>query len=195
MTAKAPKVYGLHGEAGVGKDTVAGLIEAHSVTVHSAYADPMYAALAAMSFKAPSREDKEKQVPGFAFTFRKALQKLGDWGRDLDPELYIKLLEAKYQEAQAQAESSDWLMTGDDWDWNYVMRDVRYSDEQQHVYSKGGIIIHVVGRAYDMQGHHTHSSEAGITLRPGDIVLDNSGTLAELETKVLSILEGTHVTL
>ena len=73
--------------------------------------------------------------------------------------------------------------------------DVRFINEAEYIQSKGGIIVRVSRPAADEgenQGIKGHASEAETGLIKADYVLDNSGTLDDLNDKVRNLLCQLH---
>ena len=165
------KMIGVTGPAGSGKDTVAGyLVEYHNYTQKS-FAAPLKAMLAAIGFPEPAnREDKEKQIEGFPFSWRKLAQTLGTEWRDLvDRELWLKLAQQQFGP-------------------QVVFSDARFNWEAEAIRQAGGIIIHLEGRSVDLGNEAGHASEAGVTRKPEDFIITNQGTIADLYNSVESIL-------
>lgn len=62
--------------------------------------------------------------------------------------------------------------------------DVRFPNEATWIHSKGGQIIRVVKD--DAKPVRAHESESYIETLPADLILDNNGSLATLETQIMS---------
>lgn len=153
-------LIGITGRAGAGKDTVAdSLVTRHGFTKIS-WADSLKAGMAAMGFPEPAnREDKEKLIPGFNFSWREAAQKLGtEWGRHLDPDIWLKTTERRMRRATDR----------------FVIADVRFNNEADMVRRKGGVMLFLHGRAADLGENAGHASEAGVLFKPEhDHMIDN----------------------
>lgn len=161
-------VIGICGRAGAGKDTVGDWLVKNRGFKRISFATPIYAALEAIGFPAPAtREEKEAKIEGFDFSWREAAQTLGtEWGRGLDKNLWLKIVEAK-------------IATG-----HFVITDVRFENEAQMI-RKQGAIIHVGGRHSDLGERSSHVSEMPVMYYPGtDYVINNSGTMEELYTEL-----------
>jgi len=170
------KLIGLTGKAGAGKDTVADyLVHTLSGTVKMAMAGTLKAMLTAAGLLEPNdRADKERIIPGFTFSWRQAAQRLGtEWGRTLDPEIWLKLVPLKLDVIRAADER-----IGDD--TLVVISDIRFENEADMVRQMGGAIWHIAGREADLGENVGHVSEAGILFYPDqDELIDNRGTLEE----------------
>jgi hypothetical protein len=169
-------IIGLTGKAGVGKDTVAGLLTGYRFS-HYAFAKPLKQALAVLGLKEPeTREEKEASIPGRAYSYRRAAQLLGtEWARSLDPDFWVRLAEQNIRQ-----------------ETNVVVTDVRFENEARFIRSiPGAAIWHIVGRAATTVGEAgMHASEQSIAVEPQDVVLSNSGTLVDLSKAVSALMEG-----
>lgn len=170
-------IIGITGPAGAGKDTVADyLVQAHDFRKLS-WASPLKAMLAAAGLPEPAnRDDKEKQIPGFDFSWRQAAQRLGtEWGRGLDADIWIKMVGQILRE-QPHVE--------------WVISDCRFENETALIRSLGGQILHLEGRSVDLGAAAGHASEAGLTQLPEDWLLYNNGTISEMYSEVGIVLLG-----
>ena len=169
-------LIGLTGKAGAGKDTAADILCAEYGFTRLAFASGLKTMLASIGFEEPCRADKEKQIPGFAFSYRKAAQELGtEWGRSVDPDLWVKLLERKLLSMGAG---------------HFVITDVRFKNEVRLVQKLGGRVIEIQGRQSDLGSRSKHASEAGLPEKDIDLVIQNSGSIAELKLKLCRALLG-----
>jgi hypothetical protein len=152
------KVVGVTGKAGSGKDTVADyLVQEYGFTKVS-FASILKNMLKVAGLPEPTnREDKEKLIEGFDFSWRDAAQKLGtEWGRSLDENIWVKLTTASLGEAK------------------YVFSDVRFDNEASEIRKQGGAIIHLQDRGVDMGKLMEHASERGVARRSTDYEISNS---------------------
>ena len=158
-------IIGLAGKAGSGKDTVGDWMVEQAGFEKVSFAEPIYAALAAMGFPAPAtREEKEAKIKGFDFSWRQAAQTLGtEWGRGLDKHLWLKIVESKLRSSNP-----------------IVVTDVRFENEALMIRKLGGYIIHIHGRGSFLGERALHTSENGLEVYPEDWTIENSGTLGEL---------------
>lgn len=167
------QLVGITGRAGAGKDTIADyLVSQHGFTKLS-FAAVLKTMMHAAGFPEPAnREDKEKPIDGFSFTWREAAQKLGtEWGRALDQDLWVKVMERHLQNAAN-------LYAATPNHARFVFSDVRFENEAAMIRRLGGKMLFVHGRAADLGANAAHASEAGIELHPNvDLTIDNSGDL------------------
>src|SRR5207244_10232212 len=118
------------------------------------------------------RDDKEKIVDGFNFSWREAAQKLGtEWGRALDDNLWIKLTVMG-------------LMQGE----KYVISDVRF-DNEAVVVRENGDLIYLTGRGADLGTNALHASEAGVSWSADDIIIVNSLSKDSLYEEIDNLLD------
>jgi hypothetical protein len=174
-------LVGITGPAGSGKDTVADYLVREHGFVKLSFAGPLKAMLAAAGMPEPAdRALKEHMVPGFTFTWREAAQTLGtQWGRALDPEIWVKVVEQRLLSAAPSA--------------RYVLSDVRFENEAAMIRRCGGTVLHMTGRAADLGVNAAHASEAGIAVFAQDWVVANGGALENTFRRVDQILFGSLV--
>lgn len=176
-------LIGITGRAGAGKDTVADFLVREYGFVKLSVAGPLKRMLAAAGLTEPAdREDKEKSIEGFDFTWRQAAQALGtEWGRSLDPSLWVKILAKEVRNLERM-----YSATGA----RVVISDIRYDNEAYMVRELGGQVMHILGRAADLGQAADHASEDGVLYFPRrDKVLVNDGTLQDLYRKVPLLLK------
>ena len=162
-------IIGISGLAGCGKSTVAKyLVEQYGFTEIS-FAAILKDMLSVAGLQEPSnRDDKEKFIAGFPFTWREAAQKLGtEWARGLDKDFWVKLTMRNLKEGK-----------------NYVFSDVRFDNEAEAIINEGGFNIQLVGRKVDLGSSASHASEAGINSSLITRVINNNGTMEDLKFKV-----------
>lgn len=170
-------LLGLTGPAGVGKDTVAMLLRDYGFSSY-ALASPIKKMLSAVGLHEPkTREEKEANLPGRQFSYRKAAQTLGtEWARNLEDAFWLNLAEQE-------------LLKHD----RLVITDVRFENEAAWLRQHGGRLIHICGRATTVDGEAAkHASEAGIRPTPSDLYLVNDATLAELNGKTSRLLSSIY---
>lgn len=169
------KIIGIAGAAGSGKDTVADFLVMRFGYTKVSMAGPLKAALACLGFAEPfNRDDKEKLIEGFDFTWREAAQKLGtEFGRALDPDIWVKIMATRFRRG------SDRL----------IVSDIRFGNEAEMIREQGGKMLFLAGRAADLGSNAGHSSEAGVEFYPStDGLIDNSGDFEWTKQQVVSYL-------
>lgn len=165
---------GLTGPAGVGKDTVASLLAGYGYSPY-AFATPMKEMLRVAGLTEPStREAKELNLEGEAYSYRQAAQRLGtEWARHLDENFWVKVAAKRVGGLP-----------------RVVFSDVRFENEADWIRSAGGRIIHIIGRQTTVQGvAATHASENGIRKADADLVLSNDSTIETLHDRVFQLLK------
>jgi len=173
-------IIGLTGKAGSGKDTMADYLVQNYGFIKVSFAGPLKAGLAAMGMPEPkSREDKEKPIEGFNFSWREAAQKLGtEFGRGLDSDIWVKLLLKHI----AQHPECGLCHFG-----------CSLENEAALIRQGGYPVVHIRGRQVELGPLAEHASEAGIAEVSRDFVILNEGTLAELY-EVIRIMIEEHLT-
>ena len=176
------KILGLAGPAGAGKDTVGEMVrqfyvEHNQQSQSLSFASTLKAMLSAGGFPEPSdRARKEDKLEGFDFSWRAAAQQLGsEWGRSLDPDIWVKVVQAKITTEP---------------EWVHVITDVRFENEARMVRSMGGEVWHLQGRKADLGDLAVHVSEIPVKHSFQDFVLTNDGDLQDLERSVKALLVG-----
>lgn len=172
-------VIGLAGRARVGKDSVAEmLLRIGAARYRYSFAAPIKAMLLAafrIDMDGPDwAYRKEQAVPHLGVSPRRLAQTLGtEWGRQMiHPDIWVK-------EAQLHMMENGPGM---------VISDVRFDNEAEWVRLIGGKVIHITRT--DAPVVRPHASENGVPTHDGDWHLDNSGTLAELRTRVAELFRG-----
>ena len=170
-------LIGITGPARSGKDTAADLIVAAVGGYRYAFADPLRAMLrVGLGIDLDTaywKEHKEKPIPAFGGKSpRQMLQTLGtEWGREMvDGDLWVTL-------ARAQL-----LARGP----GMVVSDARFLNEALFIRRIGGKLIHIRRKAAAPIA--AHKSENGIEVAPEDIVIDNDGTLEDLQASLFVAL-------
>lgn len=140
-------IVGITGAAGSGKDTAADYLVSKYGFTKVSFAAILKNMLSVAGLPEPSnRDDKEKNVEGFDFTWREAAQTLGtEWGRSLDENIWVKLTMTSLEDGK-----------------NYVFSDVRFDNEAEAILCKNGVVVQMNGRAADLGQSATHASEQGI---------------------------------
>jgi hypothetical protein len=172
-----PRIIGLTGPAGCGKTFVAGMVP-DAVVV--GLADPIYAALASIlgipETVLRQRATKERPIEWLGKSPRQLLQTLGtDWGRMLVAEdLWLRIARRRIEELAATGAGT------------IVIADVRFDNEAALVHEMGGEVWLVDRRPATEAAPHV--SEAGLSQRLIDRVIDNTGTPEQTRANVAAIL-------
>ncbi len=177
----APALIGLTGYAGTGKDTVRSILEEHGY--HGfAFADPMRAMVRAMveagGFDVrflDRRELKEEPIPRLGFSYRELMQTLGDWGRGLAPDFWVRPTSAYLADVMPQTFGK------------FVVSDVRFINEAAWVRKQGGVIWRVHRDLAGPVREHVSESEQD-DIKP-TLTIHNNGSLDDLRTSVREALE------
>jgi hypothetical protein len=174
-----PKLFGLTGAAGCGKDTIAqvmiGLDEYEFTRV--AFADPLKDVMRVLGIDGNDRSIKE--LPHDILcgkSPRYAMQTLGtEWGRDLiGPDIWVRCAKRKIELAMASG-------------IDVVVTDVRFDEEADMVRSMGGCIVHVVRPGIAAVAHHRSEIPVTVDSRR-DLGLCNDGDIDALLGKVSALL-------
>lgn len=172
-----PRIIGLAGPAGCGKNLVASMVP-DAVVIQ--LADPIYAALSAMlgipDTVLRQRATKERPIDWLGKSPRQMLQTLGtDWGRTLVAEdIWLRIARRRIEELAASGVST------------VVIADVRFDNEARMVQEMGGEVWGV--DRGPTAGVSPHVSEAGLSPGMVDRVIDNTGTPDQTRANVAAIL-------
>lgn len=158
-------LIGISGKAGSGKDTAACYFVNNHGFLQYAIAGPLKRALEVLGIHEPrDRNLKEALIPGRAYSYRRAAQKLGtEWARELDIDFWLNLAKDYYESAA----------------WSVVISDVRFENEAAFVRERGGLVIHLRGRSANVD-NAGHPSEQGLEVHESDCVISNTGSLESL---------------
>jgi hypothetical protein len=170
-------IIGLCGTAGAGKNTVAERLCLEHKFVPVAFADPLYAAVSAITGlsveQLQDRSRKENTLGWISCSPRKLLQTLGtEWGRNMIHE------EIWVMATMQKIESSPGV--------NFCITDVRFANEAAAIKARGGVVWRVVRPGFGVLDGETasHESERGIPDEYVDDEIVNSGSLADLHAAV-----------
>lgn len=175
-------IIGISGKARSGKDTAAQFLIAHIGGYRYSFADPLRRMLAAglgIDMGDPYwQANKEQDIPAIGRSPRYLMQTLGtEWGRDLvHPDLWVILAKQALHR----------LGPG------MVIPDVRFTSEADWIRSIGGRIIHL-HRPHGSEVRE-HQSELGIPMDGNDLLVQNSGSLEDLQGKIKELFSGREQT-
>lgn len=176
------QIIGLTGQAGAGKNTVADILFKHGFT-NFGFADPVYRAVATLlgvgQETLRDRAMKETPIDWLGKSPRELLQTLGtEWGRNtIRDDIWIQIAMRQVEKVIAYQKGQGGV----------ILTDVRFANEAQAIRSAGGRIWKVVRYVGCLASETSkHSSEAGIPDDMIDEVVENSGTVADLEVAVMA---------
>jgi hypothetical protein len=183
---RAPKLIGLTGYAGSGKDTVREILEVCGYNGF-AFADPIRAMLATLLAEngidddkyMNTREFKETVIPELGVSYRHMAQTLGtEWGRALHGDFWLRIAASYMESLDDGMEPAPY----------FVISDVRFANEAAWVREQGGVIWRIERpQAVPVRAH---ASEAELYHFSADATIDNSGTIDALEHTVMQLLHG-----
>ena len=155
-------IVGIAGPARSGKDTLAQFFVEHGYK-RFAFADELKNIVCDMfgwNDRHKDGELKDAVDARWGFSPRRAYQLFGtEFGRALDKDLWVK--------------KADKALCGH----KYVIADVRFENEAAFV-RNNGVLIHISRPGAETV--EAHASENGVSKHPGDIVVTNDGTVAEM---------------
>lgn len=175
-----PKLIGLTGKARSGKDTVGSILAEQYGAQRLSFAEPIRNMLRALplelSYEHFHGSLKEVELPVLGKSPRQMMQTLGtEWGRVcVNNDIWLKL---------AAVQLDAWKEAG----LNAVITDVRFENEAHLIRQRGGIVWHI--RREGIQDVAAHASEAGVAFHEGDVVINNNGSLSDLEGEVIGKFE------
>lgn len=179
------RLIGLCGAAGSGKDTVAEHLRRGYGFRVLAFADPLYAAVSAITGlpveRLRDRGQKERPIDWLGKSPRELLQLLGtEFGRNMiRDDLWVR---RAMQEVAGSTEAG------------CVITDVRFDNEAEAIREAGGFVIEIVrpGMACLTATAASHSSERGISREHIILTLTNSGTIDDLNASVDAAIRSLH---
>jgi hypothetical protein len=182
-----PKLIGLTGFAGAGKDSVRLILERDHGYHGVAFADPMRLMICELLQSAGistnymhSRDLKEAPIPELGVSYRHMAQTLGtEWGRNLHPDFWIRIA-ASYVTDCAKHNGTAGMPI--------VISDVRFANEALWVKQQGGEVWRI--DRPNLPPVRIHQSEREIDTLVHNRWIRNWGALADLELQVRMALEG-----
>lgn len=163
-------LIGLTGRARSGKTTAAEHLIGTYLLEHYAFADPLRDGLMAIFNLDPSDfegDHKEQSLAWLGRSPRELMQSMGtEWARNtVHPDVWVKLAE----------QNIDYMSIAMSEVIGFVVSDVRFENEADFIRNRGGTVIHVCREG--TPSIHPHISEAGITVRQDDLIVQNNDTI------------------
>lgn len=172
-------LIGISGRARSGKDTMADMLVTNFSYEKYSFAKPIKDAVKVMFGLTEDHVNghlKEEILPDLGVSPRFLMQTLGtEWGRGMVNQQCWLLAAQRMVEQQIN---------------DLVIPDVRFENEANFIRKNGGVLVHISRDSAEQV--RAHASEAGVSLMPGDVQIDNSGSLVELREK-LEVLMSTVV--
>lgn len=188
---KDPKIIGLLGKAGSGKNTVADIIAdllGPANTAQIAFAGPLKAFCREVGWGDEHVDGRLKEIPDTAWARegrpplspREAMQQLGtEWGRSCHPEVWVRLGIRRCVEAGANGKTA-------------IVTDVRFLNEARAVRAAGGHILRLTRPTTAALPHRAHASEMEQTSKDMQFyvsrTINNVGSLTDLRDDVAAQL-------
>lgn len=172
-------IIGISGRIGSGKDTFARFIQEQDPSWQVKKFAGKLKDVASLLTGVPvekfeDQEFKKQQMPSeWGMTYREFLQRLGtDAIRDgLHTNAWVNALIADYK-----------LGCGDKYP-NWLITDVRFPNEAAAVKTYGGVMVRITRGNETPNDPNLHPSETGLDDYDFDVVIENKGTLEELNSK------------
>lgn len=175
-------LVGIHGLARSGKDTLAEFLAESFGFQAMAFAVPLKFGVANMFGWPPelcfSQEGKEFHSEFWGVLVRKALQDVGEMMcEEYGDDFWVRRWELEY------------LPVRDSLD--VVVTDVRKEVEAMRIRELGGVVVHIRRAGAGLTGDLAkHVTERGIQFDPDhDYLIDNNGTLADLQVRARHLVE------
>lgn len=178
-----PKLIGLTGLAGTGKDTVRQILESEHGYHGLAFADPIRAMVQALFERSgidlaymTDRARKEVSIPELGASYRQLVQTLGtEWGRGIRSDFWVSSAKA-YITSMTSKHAQ------------FVLSDVRFLNEADMITRMGGQIWRV--QRDSAEPVRPHISEQTVALIHAPIMIHNNGSIDDLRTTVNDVLWG-----
>lgn len=181
---QAPRLIGLTGPIGSGKDTAADYLEQHYGFVKLSFAIPvkrLTATLLGLNMdEIMTREVKAKRVLNGTKTVGQVMQGIGEGLRQsISPDLWVDTLFA------------NWDPTDDD---KWVIADVRYPNEVTRIQQLGGVVIQITGDPKNIRANQvdqrdpTHASETALQGMQFYHQINNDGSMENLYRSIDTLM-------
>lgn len=202
------QLIGIHGHAGVGKDTIGDyLCTRYEKTYSEAFASPLKEAcseafgMSLGNFNDP--ELKDTIDPYWKLTPRKILQFLGTEVFRSQISKFVEIPEGDFWLHRMHGrligelvrDHRDGIYEDED---TVIITDVRFQNEYEYITQNGGWIIHLLRPGHEGKvGIAGHTSESGVEITAPEVtyLIDNRGTLEELYEKVETFITNSELNL
>ena len=171
-------LIGLSGKKGSGKSTAAKFLLDKGFTELS-FAEPLkrgsarFLQISDYSIMNADSYEKELKVPGFTFTYREFLQKVGTFIRnEFSEDHWCKLLD-------------DRLVLKEHFKSNIVVSDIRFDNEFDTIKNRGGIMVMIVN---DNCLNDDHISEKGLNPERFDVIIKNDGSFDNFKADIDNVI-------
>lgn len=181
-------LIGITGKARSGKDTIADYLLQHKWFETISFANPVKRGIQA-AFNLPAdklNEDKEQIIPELGYSKRQLYQLFGtEFGRNiLGEDIWVKSAQLTLNKIVERSHKQPGIFIDVP---GVVISDVRFDNEAEFVKKNNGIIVEV--RRESATAVNDHVSEAGINPMLIDYVIENNGTIQQLNDRINEILE------
>lgn len=175
-------LFGIHGKARSGKDTVVKYLTDNYGFIRNAFADPLKRAAQQMFMLTDAQtwdeNLKEEVIPYWGMSPREIFQKIGtEGGREVfGDDVWLKRWYFHYNQFKDLT--------------HYAVPDVRFPNEADYIRSLGGNMWHVLRDGAGLSNERAaHASEAGLVPDAKDIIIRNNGTLEDLYAQVDEVMQ------
>lgn len=181
-----PRLIGITGKAGAGKDTLGDALAKHFNGVTYSFALPIKQALNAMfGWDMDLWNDrvwKERVIPWLGKSPRVLAQTLGtEWGRDIiHPELWALLAMDKFADHASVSDTP------------FIIKDVRFDNETNLINLNGGVVINIERPDLVEIATANHTSEAGVSYKLLDCQVINNGSVSSMVDHAIDMLSRTR---
>ncbi len=179
LSTKDPAIIGLCGAAGSGKSAAADVLCREYGFAAFAFADSLrdmlFAFLGAQGIDhiwITEPRYKERIIPQLGVSGRHLMQSLGDWGRAIDPDFWVKAL-ARSAGLACTSPPSRFPVHD-----RIVVTDVRFPNEAEWIRKQGGVLVHL-SRDTAATTVRPHVSEQHHATLGADLGLRNDGPTLE----------------
>lgn len=180
-----PIFIGLTGDTGVGKDTVAKILNEHYLFKRLAFGDPLKRAVQiAFSLEDRWLQDDHKTVthPYWGLTPREMFQRTGTeaFRGNFGEDFWVRRLKLEYNQLLA-ANPQQFIVITD-------VRKIGAETEPAWVREMGGTVVHMQGPQRRADVNAAHVSNDPVTFVEGDRVLVNDGDMDTLTENVHALM-------